>query len=101
MIRPDLVLIIERQFVSAVKAFSSSQLPKNQSLAWADGSGNRSVFLYMVDGEQRDLPFEVFEHLQIFLKSRFTNISLIMIREDPGPGIHLPELDETLPGLLK
>jgi hypothetical protein len=101
MICPDLVLVIERRFVPAVKAFSSSQLPQNQSLSWADSSGNRSVFLYIVNGEQQDLPFEVFEHLQNFLSRRFTNINLIMIREDPGPGIHLPELDETLPKLLK
>ena len=39
--RPDLVLVIDRRFDRAVQVFSDKHLPENQSLEWADSSGNR------------------------------------------------------------
>ena len=92
--RPDLVLVIDRRFDRAVKAFSDKHLPQEQSLEWADSSGNRSVHLFMVDGEQCDLPFRTFQIFKEFLAERHTGVDLLMIREDPGLGIYLPELDE-------
>jgi hypothetical protein len=92
--RPDLVLVIDRRFDRAVEAFSSTQLPEGQSLEWADSSGNRSVFLFMLNGEQVDLPYRTFERFKEFLAERHTDVDLLMIREDPGLGIYLPELDE-------
>lgn len=94
--RPDLVLVIDRRFDRAVQAFSDTHLPQEQSLEWADSSGNRSVFLFMLDGEQQDLPFRTFELFKQFLAERYTDIDLLMIREDPGLGIFLPELDEAI-----
>ena len=92
--RPDLVLVIDRRFDRAVQAFSDTCLPQEQSLEWADSSGNRSVHLFMLDGEQQDLPFRTFELFKEFLAERHTGVDLLMIREDPGLGIYLPELDE-------
>ena len=92
--RPDLVLVIDRRFDRAVQVFSDTHLPDDQSLDWADSSGNRSVFLFMLDGEQQDLPYRTFELFKQFLAERHTNVDLLMIREDPGLGIFLPELDE-------
>ena len=97
--RPDLVLVIDRRFDNAVKAFSDTCLPQEQSIEWADSSGNRSVHLFMVDGEQQDLPFRTFELFKQFLAERHTDVDLLMIREDPGLGIFLPELDEALVGV--
>ena len=94
--RPDLVLVIDRRFEPAVQAFSDTHLPHEQSLEWADSSGNRSVFLFMIDGEQQDLPFRTFEMFKEFLAQRHTGVDLLMIREDPGLGIFLPELDEAI-----
>ena len=94
--RPDLVLVIDRRFDRAVEIFSDSHLPQDQSLKWADSSGNRSVFLFMVDGEQQDLPFRTFELFKQFLAERHTDVDLLMHREDPGLGIFLPEIDEAL-----
>ena len=92
--RPDLVLIIDRRFDQAVEAFSRAHLPEDQALEWADSCGNRSVFLFMVGGEQVDLPYRTFQLFKEFLAERHTDVDLLMIREDPGLGIHLPELDE-------
>ena len=92
--RPDLVLVIDRRFDRAVQAFSDKHLPKEQSLEWADSSGNRSVHLFMVDGEQVDLPHRTFQRFKEFLAERHTGVDLLMHREDPGLGIFLPELDE-------
>ena len=50
----------------------------------------------MVDGEQQDLPFRTFQLFKEFLLERHTDVDLLMIREDPGLGIFLPELDEAL-----
>jgi len=94
--RPDLVLVIDRRFDRAVQVFSDKHLPDEQSLEWADSSGNRSVHLFMVDGEQQDLPFRTFQLFKEFLLERHTDVDLLMIREDPGLGIFLPELDEAL-----
>lgn len=94
--RPDLVLVIDRRFDRAVEVFSNSHLPHEQSLEWADSSGNRSVFLFMLDGEQQDLPFRTFELFKQFLAERHTDVDLLMHREDPGLGIFLPEIDEAL-----
>ena len=94
--RPDLVLVIDRRFDLAVQAFSDTHLPQEQSLEWADSSGNRSVFLFMLNGEQQDLPFRAFEMFKEFLAQRHTGVDLLMIREDPGLGIFLPELDEAI-----
>ena len=58
--RPDLVLVIDRRFDRAVQVFSDTHLPDDQSLEWADSSGNRSVHLFMLDGEQVDLPHRTF-----------------------------------------
>ena len=94
--RPDLVLVIDRRFDSAVQAFSNTHLPENQALEWADSSGNRSVHLFMLDGEQVDLPYRTFQLFKDFLAERFTDVDLLMHREDPGLGIYLPELDEAV-----
>ena len=94
--RPDLVLVIDRRFDRAVQIFSDKHLPDEQSLEWADSSGNRSVHLFMVDGEQQDLPFRTFQLFKEFLLERHTDVDLLMIREDPGLGIYLQELDEAL-----
>ena len=94
--RPDLVLVIDRRFDRAVQVFSDTHLPQEQSLEWADSSGNRSVHLFMLDGEQQDLPYRTFELFKQFLAERHTDIDLLMIREDPGLGIFLPELDEAI-----
>ena len=94
--RPDLVLVIDRRFDRAVQIYSDKHLPDGQSLEWADSSGNRSVHLFMVDGEQQDLPFRTFQLFKEFLAERHTDVDLLMIREDPGLGIFLPELDEAL-----
>ncbi len=93
---PDLVLVIDRRFDRAVKAFSDKVLSDNQSLEWADSSGSRSVHLFMVNGEQEDLPFRTFQLFKDFLLERYTNVDLLMHREDPGLGIFLPELDEAM-----
>jgi len=94
--RPDLVLVIDRRFDRAVQVFSDKHLPDEQSLEWADSSGNRSVHLFIVDGEQQDLPFRTFQLFKEFLLERHTDVDLLMIREDPGLGIYLQELDEAL-----
>jgi len=94
--RPDLVLVIDRRFDHAVQAFSDTHLPDDQSLEWADSSGSRSVHLFMLNGEQVDLPHRTFQLLKDFLAERYTDIDLLMHREDPGLGIYLPELDEAL-----
>ena len=94
--RPDLVLVIDRRFDPAVRAFSKTHLPNGQSLEWADSCGNRSVHLFMLDGEQQDLPFRTFELFKQFLGERYTDVDLLMIREDPGMGIDLPELDDAI-----
>ena len=94
--RPDLVLVIDRRFDAAVQVFSDTHLPQEQSLEWADSSGNRSVHLFMLDGEQQDLPYRTFEMFKQFLAERHTDVDLLMIREDPGLGIFLPELDEAI-----
>ena len=94
--RPDLVLVIDRRFDPAVESFSKFSLPEGQSLEWADSSGNRSVFLFMLEGEQQDLPYRTFELFKEFLAERHTDVDLLMIREDPGLGIFLPELDEAI-----
>lgn len=94
--RPDLVLVIDRRFDRAVRAFSDTHLPDNQALEWADSSGNRSVHLFMLDGEQVDLPYRTFQLFKEFLAERHTDVDLLMHREDPGLGIYLPELDEAL-----
>lgn len=94
--RPDLVLVIDRRFDSAVRAFSKTHLPDDQSLEWADSSGNRSVHLFMLNGEQVDLPYRTFQLFKEFLAERHTDVDLLMHREDPGLGIYLPELDEAI-----
>ena len=94
--RPDLVLVIDRRFDRAVQLYSDTHLPDGQSLEWADSSGNRSVHLFMADGEQGDLPYRTFQIFKDFLLERYTNVDLLMHREDPGLGIYLPELDESL-----
>tara|TARA_R100000030_G_scaffold18136_1_gene12439 strand:+ start:232 stop:918 length:687 start_codon:yes stop_codon:yes gene_type:complete len=94
--RPDLVLVIDRRFDCAVQVFSDTHLPDDQSLEWADSSGSRSVHLFMLDGEQQDLPFRTFQLFKEFLLERHADIDLLMIREDPGLGIFLPELDEAI-----
>jgi len=94
--RPDLVLVIDRRFDPAVQVFSNKHLPDNQTLEWADSSGNRSVHLFMLDGEQVDLPYRTFQLFKEFLAERHTDVDLLMHREDPGLGIYLPELDEAL-----
>tara|TARA_Y100000015_G_C2371412_1_gene80241 strand:+ start:289 stop:807 length:519 start_codon:yes stop_codon:yes gene_type:complete len=94
--RPDLVLVIDRRFDPAVRAFSKTHLPDGQSLEWADSSGNRSVHLFMLDGEQVDLPYRTFQLFKEFLAQRHTDVDLLMHREDPGLGIYLPELDEAI-----
>ena len=94
--RPDLVLVIDRRFDRAARVFSDTHLPENQALEWADSSGNRSVHLFMLDGEQVDLPYRTFQLFKDFLAERFTDVNLLMHREDPGLGIYLPELDEAV-----
>jgi len=94
--RPDLVLVIDRRFDRAVQVFSNNHLPDGQSLEWADSSGSRSVHLFMLNGEQVDLPHRTFQMLKDFLAERYTDIDLLMHREDPGLGIYLPELDEAI-----
>jgi hypothetical protein len=94
--RPDLVLVIDRRFDAAVQVFSDTCLPSDQSLEWADSSGSRSVHLFMLNGEQVDLPHRIFQMLKDFLVERYTDIDLLMHREDPGLGIFLPELDEAI-----
>ena len=94
--RPDLVLVIDRRFDAAVQVFSDSCLPDDQRLEWADSSGSRSVHLFMLNGEQVDLPHRTFQMLKEFLAERYTDIDLLMHREDPGLGIFLPELDEAI-----
>jgi len=94
--RPDLVLVIDRRFDAAVQVFSDSYLPDDQRLEWADSSGSRSVHLFMLNGEQVDLPHRTFQILKDFLAERYTDIDLLMHREDPGLGIFLPELDEAI-----
>ncbi len=94
--RPDLVLVIDRRFDRAVQLYSDTHLPDGQSLEWADSSGNRSVHLFMVGGEQEDLPYRTFQLFKDFLLERYTNVDLLMHREDPGLGIYLPELDEAI-----
>lgn len=94
--RPDLVLVIDRRFDAAVQVFSDKHLPDGQALEWADSSGNRSVHLFMLDGEQADLPHRTFQLFKEFLAERHTDVDLLMHREDPGLGIYLPELDEAL-----
>lgn len=94
--RPDLVLVIDRRFDRAVQAFSDTHLPDDQSLEWADSSGSRSVHLFMLDGEQVDLPYRTFQLFKEFLAKRHTDVDLLMHREDPGLGIYLPELDEAI-----
>ena len=94
--RPDLVLVIDRRFDRAVQVFSDTHLPADQSLEWADSSGNRSVHLFMLNGEQVDLPHRTFQMFKEFLAERHTDVDLLMHREDPGLGIYLPELDEAL-----
>ena len=94
--RPDLVLVIDRRFDPAVQVFSDTHLPDNQALEWADSSGNRSVHLFMLDGEQVDLPYRTFQLFKDFLAERHTDVDLLMHREDPGLGIYLPELDDAI-----
>lgn len=94
--RPDLVLVIDRRLDHAVESFSKFSLPEGQSLEWADSSGNRSVHLFMLNGEQVDLPHRTFQMLKDDLAERYTDIDLLMHREDPGLGIYLPELDEAI-----
>ena len=94
--RPDLVLVIDRRFDHAVQVFSDTHLPDDQSLEWADSSGSRSVHLFMLNGEQVDLPHRTFQMFKDFLAERYTDIDLLMHREDPGLGIFLPELDEAI-----
>ena len=94
--RPDLVLVIDRRFDRAVQVFSDTHLLDDQSLEWADSSGSRSVHLFMLNGEQVDLPHRTFQMLKDFLAERYTDIDLLMHREDPGLGIYLPELDEAI-----
>jgi hypothetical protein len=50
----------------------------------------------MLNGEQVDLPHRIFQILKDFLVERYTDIDLLMHREDPGLGIFLPELDEAI-----
>lgn len=94
--RPDLVLVIDRRFDAAVQVFSDTYLPQEQSLEWADSSGSRSVHLFMINGEQVDLPHRTFQMLKDYLTERYIDIDLLMHREDPGLGIFLPELDEAV-----
>ena len=94
--RPDLVLVIDRRFDPVVRAFSDTHLPDNQTLEWADSCGNRSVHLFMIDGEQVDLPHRTFQQFKEFLAERHTGVDLLMHREDPGLGIYLPELDDAI-----
>ena len=94
--RPDLVLVLDRRFDRAVQVFSDTHLPDDQSLEWADSSGNRSVHLFMLNGEQVDLPHRTFQMFKEFLAERHTGVDLLMHREDPGLGIFLPELDEAI-----
>ena len=94
--RPDLVLVIDRRFDRAVQVFSDTHLPDDQSLEWADSSGNRSVHLFMLNGDQVDLPHRIFQMFKEFLAERHTDVDLLMHREDPGLGIYLPELDEAI-----
>ena len=94
--KPDLVLIISRKLDVTVNFFSNNFLPEGHSLEWCDSSGSRSVFLYMVNGEQQDLPHRTFQEFKVFLAEREIKPDLIMHREDPGLGIYLPELDEIL-----
>ena len=77
----DLVLLIDRRFDRAVQIYSDKHLPDGQSLEWADSSGNRSVHLFMVDGEQQDLPFRTFQLFKEFLLERHTDVDLLMIRK--------------------
>ncbi len=92
--RPDLVLVISRKLEATVNFFSNNFLPEGPSLEWCDSSGSRSVFLYMVNGDQQDLPHRTFQEFKVFLSEREIKPDLIMHREDPGLGIYLPELDE-------
>ncbi len=94
--RPDLVLVIDRRFDPAVHVFSDTHLPDDQSLEWVDSSGNRSVHLFMLNGEQVDLPHRTFQMFKEFLAERHSDVDLLMHREDPGLGIFLPELDEAI-----
>lgn len=94
--RPDLVLVIDRRLDATVDYFADKCLPETQRLEWVENCGHRSVYRYRVDGKLCDLPFRTFQAFKDFLIEREIEPNLLMHREDPGPGIRLPEIDEAM-----
>ena len=95
--RPFEVLVFDRSVEGAVSMFNQElqeQHGEGTELFWVDSCGNRSVFEFRQHGEQFDLPYQVFEAFRQRLKDWDIEPNLCFRREDPGLGIHLPEIDD-------
>ena len=70
-----------------------------ENIHLADSSGNRSVWFYSLTGDYddaQDLPLELFKKVEWHcsnLKKNGHDVSICMLREDPGLGIFIPEID--------
>jgi len=91
---PPMVLVFDRNHEAAIQEFNELMLYRDQLLDGVDWCGNRVVYRFLEDGQQVDLPFDVYEELLLALKSWHIEPDLCMRREDPGLGIYLPEIDD-------
>lgn len=98
---PPMVLVFDRNHEAAIQEFNELMLYRDQLLDGVDWCGNRVVYRFLEDGQQVDLPFDIYEELLSALKSWHIEPDLCMRREDPGLGIYLPEIDDDRMEALK
>ena len=93
MNKPKKVLILDRQL---------NPLAWIDNIHLADSSGNRNVWFYSLTGDYddaKDLPQELFDKVERHcsnLKKNGHDVSICMLREDPGLGIFIPEIDQPI-----
>ena len=103
-----IVLILDRQLdpCELVKIFYRQTKQKpirdiNKMLHWTDSCGTRAVWYYSPDSyaEATDFPedlFKIIEEMVNIWKKLGQTCSICMRREDPGLGIHIPEIDDAV-----
>tara|TARA_Y100001963_G_C6631582_1_gene376560 strand:- start:314 stop:652 length:339 start_codon:yes stop_codon:yes gene_type:complete len=94
MNKPEIkVLILDRQLNP--KAWI-------ENIHLVDSSGSRNVWFYSLTGDYddaKDLPQELFDKVKWHcsnLKKNGHEVSICMLREDPGLGIFIPEIDQPI-----
>ena len=103
-----IVLILDRQLdpCELVKIFyreTKQELKHdiNKVLHWTDSCGSRAVWYYSLGdySQATDFPedlFKIIEEMVKIWRESGQACSICMRREDPGMGIHIPEIDDAV-----